>query len=701
MDLNYFLSLTAAVLCLALAGGMAWGSRQRAAGWFFFAGMLLLGAESALQGASLEAQSGREIEHWQSLALILQSLLVAVWFCFSVTYSRGDYSGRLQSPRIVIFLLGFFLSLLLAVCFRAELVQALPLSDTDATWWISFTFAGEALNVVLLIGAVLILMNLERTLRSAVGTVRWRIKFIIVGLGVIFGTRIYTRSQDLLFSGHELALANLETGALILGCLLMATAYFRRGFSEIDVYPSRAVLHTSLTVLLTGAYLLVIGLLSHAVGKLGGARSFQFQALLLLIGVVVLTLFFLSEKAQQRMRAFVSRNFKRPRHDVRKVWTGFTRCMAGAQDPSGLCLAASKLLSATFDALSVSIWLADSQSDRLTFGASTQGAPKASDATATGLTASGPSIEKLRNLTRPFDLDTSQDEGARSLREISVGQFLHGGHRIGVPLRSGERWLGVAILADRVNGLPYGVEELDLLECIGDQVAAGLLNLRLAAEMAAGKELDAVKTVSAFFIHDLKNAAATLSLMLTNLPVHFADPAFREDALHGIGSTVKRINQLILQAGKLQHGLSLQRTSTDLNSLLAEAVGQMDAGGRVRWVKNLRPLPEMIADREQLQSVVANLLLNASDAVEENGEVTVETNAKDGWAELIVADNGCGMTADFLQKSLFRPLCTTKKKGLGIGMYQSKMIVEAHGGKISASSQPGSGTTFRVLLPLK
>ena len=127
---------------------------------------------------------------------------------------------------------------------------------------------------MLLLGSVLILMNLERTLRSAVGTGRWRIKFLVLGLGVIFGVRIYTRSQALLYSGNMLALGSVETGALLLGCLLMGTAYFRRGFGEVDVYPSRAVLHTSLTVLLTGSYLLIVGLLAQIVARLGGPSNF-------------------------------------------------------------------------------------------------------------------------------------------------------------------------------------------------------------------------------------------------------------------------------------------------------------------------------------------------------------------------------------------------------------------------------------------
>ena len=58
------------------------------------------------------------------------------------------------------------------------------------------------------------------------------------------------------------------------------------------------------------------------------------------------------------------------------------------------------------------------------------------------------------------------------------------------------------------------------------------------------------------------------------------------------------------------------------------------------------------------------------------------------------------MTAEFMQRQLFRPFQTTKKKGIGIGMFQSKMIVEAHQGKIEVESAEGKGSTFRVFLPI-
>jgi hypothetical protein len=108
----------------------------------------------------------------------------------------------------------------------------------------------------------------------------------------------------------------------------------------------------------------------------------------------------------------------------------------------------------------------------------------------------------------------------------------------------------------------------------------------------------------------------------------------------------------------------------------------------------------VLLDKEQITKVVTNLVLNASEAISQAGEIRIETSQNNGWAVLLVADNGCGMTPEFMSRALFRPFQTTKKKGLGIGMFQSKMIVEAHGGRIEVESEVQKGTTFRVLLPI-
>jgi putative PEP-CTERM system histidine kinase len=255
-------------------------------------------------------------------------------------------------------------------------------------------------------------------------------------------------------------------------------------------------------------------------------------------------------------------------------------------------------------------------------------------------------------------------------------------------------------LGDRVGGIPFMHQDLDLLKCVGDQVAASLRNLQLSGKLLQVKEMEAFQTMSAFFVHDLKNTASTLGLMLKNLPIHFNDPAFREDALRGVSKTVTHINNLIGRLSLLRHGLEIRRADADLNELVDKVLAAHKSALNVELIKDFQALPRISVDPEQLFKVVTNLVLNATEAVSQPGQVRVQTSQLNGWAVLAVADNGCGMSPEFLNRSLFRPFQTTKKAGLGIGMFQSKMIIEAHGGRIEVESETGKGSTFRVLLPL-
>jgi putative PEP-CTERM system histidine kinase len=513
-------------------------------------------------------------------------------------------------------------------------------------------------------------------------------------LGIIFGARIYSATQTLLFSKGILVLSNVDSAALLVGCSLIVVAFLRNGFGEIDVYPSRAALHTSLTFVLAGAYLFVVGVLAQVVARTGKADAFQLQALMVLLAFAALAVALLSNRLRQKIGSLVSRHFKRPQYDFRQIWTRVTHSMSSAFSQPAMCAAAAKLVSETFNVLSVSIWLLDEE--RLVLGACTS---RSANEASTVLQDPQQNFASIRMLKKPFDLEKAKGAHVEALKQISFNQFRTGGNRICVPLCAGSRCLGIAILADRVGGTPYTLEEFDLLKCIGDQVAVGLLNLQLTDEITCGKELEAFQAMSAFFVHDLKNAASTLSLTLKNLPLHFDDPAFRHDLLRGIGETADRINQLISRLTALRR-LELNLVEVDLNSLIDDAVKGLNGTANVKVVRDLRLQPKVTLDRDQFGSVINNLLLNARDAVGSEGEVRIQTARDDEWAVISVADNGCGMTPEFVRSALFRPFQTTKKKGLGIGMFQSKMIVEAHHGRILVKSEPRVGTTFRIMLPL-
>jgi putative PEP-CTERM system histidine kinase len=695
-------ALAAACICGVLALAVTLIRKRSLAGGLFVVGILFLGVESLFSGLGLQATSPVKLRDWETFSLIVGSFVPAVWLAFSLAYSRGDARGYLRRWKWI--LLGLLLVPPgIALGFRSQLVQEIAWhGDEGGGWWLRFAPAVKILNVIGLASSVAILANIEKTFRAAIGTMQWRIKFVALGVGTLFGARIYLSSQMLLLSMYEFNLAVIQTTALIMGCFLIVVAYARRGFAEIDIYPSGAVLQNSVTILLAGGYLVIVGALGQFAASFGRADNLHLHSLVVLFGVLVLAILLLSDRLRQRMRRLVSQHFRRPMHDSRAIWTHFTRELANVFEAREFERRTVKLLAETFSVLSVTAWSFDEPMSHLTMGASTAALPGEEAQKNAGGTVDAPKVlvAGLQSMAGPFDPDAVKEPWGELLRSMSPGMFSNGGRRVCIPLFVGERGVGLIMLADRVNGVPYLLEELDLLRCIGDHAAVGLHQLRLTEELMQGRELAAFQAMSTFFVHDLKNAASSLTLMLENLPRHFDDPAFREDALRAIGGTVGRINQIIGRLGTLRQKLELRPIEVDLNCLIDEAIGSLGGFGKIEVAQTLRDLPPIVADRGQLENVVINLLANAREAVGASGRIEVKTERSDDWVVLSVADDGCGMSPSFIRDSLFRPFQTTKKKGLGIGMFQSKLIVEAHQGTLNVRSEPGRGTTFSVALPL-
>jgi signal transduction histidine kinase len=187
---------------------------------------------------------------------------------------------------------------------------------------------------------------------------------------------------------------------------------------------------------------------------------------------------------------------------------------------------------------------------------------------------------------------------------------------------------------------------------------------------------------------------------MQNLPIHFDNPDFRNDALRVIGQSVNKVNSMCSHLSMLSQKIELKRVDTDLNKLVHASFSCLNGSCKVSLIQDLQPVPSLVIDPEQVQKVLTNLLLNANEAIGDRGEIRLATEQRDGWAILSVSDNGCGMSKEFMEQSLFRPFKTTKKQGMGIGLFQSKMIVEAHQGRIEVESEEGKGSTFRVFLPM-
>jgi PAS domain S-box-containing protein len=171
-------------------------------------------------------------------------------------------------------------------------------------------------------------------------------------------------------------------------------------------------------------------------------------------------------------------------------------------------------------------------------------------------------------------------------------------------------------------------------------------------------------------------------------------------------SELNRVARTVARLRDLQRAAQPdQFTQTQINELVAELVTLNEArcselGIEVIW-RPARSLPPVRVMPDRMRQVFLNLILNAVDAMPAGGKLSVSTAAtrQPAGVRLTVRDTGEGMPAAVLAR-LFQPFYTTKKYGLGLGLYTSRSIVEQHGGAIEAHSRPGRGTTFTVWLPV-
>lgn len=699
MSIALIISCTSAVFAAVMTFLVGLGGKRILAHWFFVAGMFLLALEASCTGLAADSVLPDETVHWARWAMLIQALVPFPWAAFSLTYARGNPQEQLARSRLPL-LVSFLLPVGTVILFYGDLIQAVAQNAQSGSWSLRLGVPGSVLNATFLVLIIWVVTNLERTFRASVGTMRWRIKFMILALGLLFCVRAYTSSQVLLFRGTDLTFTMVNNGALLVACIVMLRSVFRAGNFEVGVYPSQSVITNSFTVIVAGVYLVVVGLFAKVVSMLGGQTGFALKAFIVLVALVLLATLLLSDRVRLYVRQFVSRHFQRPVYDYRTVLEKITQGTARCVEPVELSTAITKLASEIFQCLSVTVWLADERKEVLTFAASTSLFEENAAQLALSPSEAKEVINALSSRNDPVDIDAAKDPWANALRRIHPDLFHKGGNRVCVPMIASGEFLGTINLGDRVAGVRFSMQDMDLLRSVAGQAAAGLLKIRLSQKLAQARQLEAFQAMSAFFVHDLKNTASTLSLMLQNFPVHYQDPGFREDALRGMSKTVVHINDLISRLNMLRHELKVQAVECDLNELVTETLkGQGQAPG-IELVKDLHPLPRVQVDPAQIEKVLTNLLLNSREALGAGGQVHIQTSRRDGWAVLAVSDNGCGMTQEFMQTSLFRPFKTTKKNGIGIGMFHCKMIVEAHHGRIEVESEPGKGTAFRVLLPI-
>ena len=137
----------------------------------------------------------------------------------------------------------------------------------------------------------------------------------------------------------------------------------------------------------------------------------------------------------------------------------------------------------------------------------------------------------------------------------------------------------------------------------------------------------------------------------------------------------------------------------DMSNLIDETLAPIRGEGHVGLSVSGTSVPPVMAVREQIHQVLLNVVLNAKQAIGQDGTICVTTGQQDGSVVVTIEDTGAGVPASKLS-TLFRPAQSSRPGGLGIGLYQCKQIVEAHQGTIQMRSEEGKGTQVRIELPI-
>jgi signal transduction histidine kinase len=271
--------------------------------------------------------------------------------------------------------------------------------------------------------------------------------------------------------------------------------------------------------------------------------------------------------------------------------------------------------------------------------------------------------------------------------------------------------ISTSLLRDKLD-LPIGIvlvvhDRREVVELRGHLVTSG----RLAAvgELAAG------------IAHEINNPIAFIRANLSQLQRNWEELSKRlparspgeepdvdlveegEELIAECIEGVERTVRIVQDVRGLAHAGSRETESVDPNELLDRSLRviepQLHYGIRIE--RDLQSVPPVHGSAAQLQQVFLNLLLNARQAIEEEGVIRVSTRADETTVSILIEDDGCGIAQEDCDR-IFDPFFTTKPAGVGtgIGLAISFQIIENHEGKILVESKPGEGTTFTVRLPI-
>ncbi|OGR90698.1 MAG: hypothetical protein A2V88_10645 [Elusimicrobia bacterium RBG_16_66_12] len=223
----------------------------------------------------------------------------------------------------------------------------------------------------------------------------------------------------------------------------------------------------------------------------------------------------------------------------------------------------------------------------------------------------------------------------------------------------------------------------------------------LRERVAQSEALAQLGEMAAVVAHEIRNPLGSIVMAARQLGSDALTSEDRELVQRILNDESRRLNETLTNFLAYSRPRPLRLERSDLNALAADVVrimlGDVSEAPRISTSLDAQLVPFRF-DQDQIRQVAWNIVLNAVQALDGNGAVTVSTGLREGFAYLRIDDDGPGI-APSAREDLFKPFKTTKSHGTGLGLAIADRIVRAHGGRIEVESSPGRGTSFTVLLP--
>jgi putative PEP-CTERM system histidine kinase len=605
---------------------------------------------------------------------ILDSIRLSAWLLFAaalVTIRARDGSGLGRA-----YLIGAVVFCLAAVA--------------DDGWTLIVAPDAPAMSIsqlLLRIGfAVAGLLTIENLWRNTEPERRWHVWPLCLAIGGLFAYELFLFSDAFITRGRVdpgLALGRPIAAAFMAPLLALAMARNREW--RVDIHVSRqVVLHTA-TLVASGCFLVAVAVVAMLLRGFGGEWGLVLQLAMLFGSIVVLATVLSSGSVRRRLKFLISRNFFTHRYDYRVEWLKFIELVSEPKHGEELAVRIIRALAEFVDSPAGVLWSLSRGIGYYPAAVWKQPFPDNGK-----ISSDDPFVLAFR--------DGSWIQERAIATEQDAWPFASDTAWLAVPLSHRREVVGFVVLDRAAHRVSPDWEAFDLLRAAGRQAASYLAEEKSTKVLRDSELLTEYSKRFAFVVHDIKNLASQLNLIVSNAARHIGDPEFQRDMLRTVEDSVERMNNLLSQlkadaAARPARPLNPELVVGAVAAEFADAPVAVETRNETGWCT-------VAIDPERLRSALTHLVQNAVDVSCPGDRVIISSHLLGTQLLIDIVDNGPGMDDAFVREELFLPFRSTKPAGYGIGAFQTRELIRMAGGDLEVISEKGFGTTMRIILPV-